>query len=57
VALYEGWPLMRGDDLVVFHYLSASEIWPDKRIITVNLSPVLLFRETAMSEQIVNYIQ
>jgi hypothetical protein len=48
---------MRRDDLVVFYYLSASEIWPDKRIITVNLSPVLLFRETAMAELIVNYIQ
>ena len=48
---------MRRDDLVVFYYLSTSEIWPDKRIITVNLSPVLLFRETAMAELIVNYIQ
>jgi hypothetical protein len=23
---------LKGDDLVVFYYLSASEIWPDKRV-------------------------
>ena len=27
----KGWPLMEGDNLVVFYYLTASEIWPDKR--------------------------
>jgi hypothetical protein len=23
---------LKGDDLVVFYYLSASEIWPDERV-------------------------
>jgi hypothetical protein len=26
----EGWPLLSGEIFVVFYYLSASEIWPDK---------------------------
>ena len=24
---------LEGDNLVVFYYLSASEIWPDKRVV------------------------
>lgn len=33
------------DNLVVFNYLSAPEIWPDKRLTTVheNLSPVMIY--------------
>jgi hypothetical protein len=30
-TLSEGFPLLKGSSLVVFYYLSASEIWPDKR--------------------------
>ena len=30
-TLSEGFPLLKGSSLVVFYYLSTSEIWPDKR--------------------------
>ena len=43
------WPYkmvsLKVDNLVVFNYLSAPEIWPDKRLTTVheNLSPLMIY--------------
>ena len=41
---------MGGDNSVVFYYLSASEIWPDERVVSLERDNLILFYYLSASE-------